>query len=336
MSHFTRALLIWTTFIYHTLTLHGRHSSRIKSRIAPIRPPLIEENHNKDRVLFSFDPQCALSRRSVRRHIQSLLTLFPCLSETNHKIYERNGDYHTYLALRYDNDNVHNLNQSCLDESTIQWDDYCLYFVDFELQLEPADHHGSVECTVDPSISSFNGQYLWHLDYIDGTIDGEYHCINSSAGYRNVDIFVLDTSIQSTHSEFEGVTLLQLDPSIHEETPLTLHGTHVAAIAVGKHVGITQGSPSIPLYEYPICRKSSGCAFSFIEDALERIITFIQDADDENSGDSVMERVIINLSVQTKGLPSSTWVSYLERSFLVHTLYMLLSEKCSLRVIRCT
>lgn len=292
----------------------------LKSHIAPIRPPIIDEFHNKDRILFSFDPQCSLSIRTVKHYIQSLLTLYPCLSQTNNgKIYKRNGDYHTYLSLQYENNNINNLNISCIDDLEINWNKFCLYFVDYEYQFQQSfdidldTDSEELNCIKNQKVNNFNGQNqkLWHLDYIDGLNDNQYTFIDTSAKYKNIDIFVLDTSIQSSHDEFQGINYFQFDEYFTESTPLTLHGSHVAALAVGKNVGITQGSQGFALYEYPICRIKGGCAFSYIEDALEKIITHITDDTDILNP----KRVIINLSVQTKGLPSSTYLNYLESLF---------------------
>ncbi|KAI9102632.1 peptidase S8/S53 domain-containing protein [Phlyctochytrium arcticum] len=76
---------------------------------------------------------------------------------------------------------------------------------------------------------------LWNLDAIDGVTDGTFN-FDSSAG-AGVDIYIVDSIVDVTHSEFQGRVRL----GYPEDGKLTeLHGTHVAGIAAGKTHGIAR------------------------------------------------------------------------------------------------
>eukprot|EP01084_Bolivina_argentea_P251130 421062_1 len=223
---------------------------------------------------------------------------------------ENNGNYHTYLSIKYIN-YLHNI--SCIDNININWNNFCLDFIDYELQFEQASITNTNDiATCDIINSNNNFEYLWHLDYIDGIIDNKYIYANNTNKYKNIDIFILDQSIQSTHIEFNRINYYKFDPN-YNEAPMTEHGTHIAAIIVGKNVGITQGSLNIPIYDYPICRyKYGGCSFQLIENALIKIITFIGD---NNNIFEYPKRILIYLGIQTNGLPSTKWIDILDNLF---------------------
>ncbi len=173
-----------------------------------------------------------------------------------------------------------------IDNKFINWNDFCLNFIDYELQFEQA----SISNTCNPINSHHNHEYLWHLDYIDSIIDSKYTYINNTNEYKNIDIFILDESIQSTHIEFNSINYYKFDP-FYNEYPMSEHGT---------------------IYDYPICRYSNnGCSFELLEKGLIKIISFIK----ENNNVNNQKRVIIYLGIQTNGLPLPKWIDILDDLF---------------------
>ncbi len=75
---------------------------------------------------------------------------------------------------------------------------------------------------------------------------------------------------------------------------------YIAALIVGKAVGITQISLNICRYKY------GASSFQLIENALIKITTFIKDNN---------QRVIIDLGTQTNSLSSQHWIDILNDLF---------------------
>ena len=53
---------------------------------------------------------------------------------------------------------------------------------------------------------------MWHLDAIDGTIDNYHNYFDiSDTSDSGVDIYILDTGIQTSHQEFNGLNVGNID-----------------------------------------------------------------------------------------------------------------------------
>ncbi|NBP52836.1 MAG: hypothetical protein EBU67_00795 [Actinobacteria bacterium] len=132
------------------------------------------------------------------------------------------------------------------------------------------------------TISSSRSDDNWGLDRIDqktGTLDQRFHYLDTAGG-AGVDVYVVDTGLRATHSEFVGrvgtgyfvpnVT----DPETGEVYNLPSpeddcgHGTHVAGIAAGTKYGVAKRATVIPVKIFPggsaaICdRGTSVTAFT--------------------------------------------------------------------------
>lgn len=89
----------------------------------------------------------------------------------------------------------------------------------------------------------------WGLDSVDGMVDGVYS--HRFTG-RGVDVYVIDTGIDSQHEELLGRVLPGSDFTDSalkstEDNSTDGHGTHCAGIIAGKLVGVAPGANLIPL-----------------------------------------------------------------------------------------
>ena len=115
----------------------------------------------------------------------------------------------------------------------------------------------------------------WGVDILDGgNISGSYHPSYSGA---NVDVYVVDTGLDTLHNEFQGGGRIikniydafsQLSSTIDDNTDTNGHGTHCAGTIGGKNVGV---SKSVNLYGVRVLDKDGGGDTSDVLHALEAI-----------------------------------------------------------------
>ena len=239
---------------------------------------------NKAKLYVEFDNTCATTKKQVKNAYQELVDDFSdCLYDDKHKfktnIYyiQKTQSYHGYVFLKQ---------EGCEDNITLNYSDYCISEFDYEPVYE-------VDASCSSESSYVNSVYLYHTDIIDDSTDSTYNYVSGSN--NNVDLFVLDTGVLSTHEQFSDVTVIHLDSSFGDSSIAGYHGTHVAGIAGGKNTGTFKHAGFI--YEYPACRNGWTCSWEDIENSLIYTINKLK----ENPS----RRGVINMSFG--GSSTGTW-----------------------------
>jgi len=113
----------------------------------------------------------------------------------------------------------------------------------------------------DQPIASSRTDANWGLDRIDqtsGTLDNHFRYASTGQG---VDVYILDTGIRRTHTEFVGrvATGYWVTPIVVNSVSRTVtstdddcgHGTHVAGIAAGSTTGVAKAATIVPVKIFP-------------------------------------------------------------------------------------
>ena len=193
---------------------------------------------------------------------------------------------------------------------TINYDELCIEYIMYEPlfwpnQTQTTSPFNITTTTTQPSHEcnniSTDTSTSYGLDLLDSPwLDGRYSYVDKDTVVDNpdgLDIFIIDSGIQSDHIEFEDGQVIHImgdGPASAETSNLgtiyDVHGTHVAGSASGRNYGSSRG---FPIYDYRVCEFDSNmevpCYTSLITDAMERVLNKLR----ENPA----RRGVINLSL---------------------------------------
>lgn len=139
----------------------------------------------------------------------------------------------------------------------------------------------------------------WTLDFLDHMGDNYYSYPNIT---NDIELWILDTGINWKHKEFEGIQVIDTDPTYTILNLTNQHGTGTSDCAGGNNYGT---SKSKIIYNYPVCRSGGSCAGSDIDHGFHFVLSHLQNYNDrcnsstnKNASDCIWnKRAIINLSV---------------------------------------
>ena len=200
---------------------------------------LSKERNSKIKTVFGkyvvfFDLEClAIMTASNRDIIQEFLDQFECyqLNDTVIDLYPNTVDHWIYM------ERIKKCGDE--DEKQLEFMNYCI--IDIE-QDETGDLYSSLanECksrTVETA--------LWNLNSASPSIASGVEYIEYNSQFiTGIDIIVMDSGIDSSHSEFDGITYQRIHDSFPSDTTLDAHGTGVASIIVGENYGVFRAKNS--------------------------------------------------------------------------------------------
>lgn len=137
----------------------------------------------------------------------------------------------------------------------------------------------------------------WGLGRISHAVKGSTQYVYDSTAGAGTCIYVLDSGIYTSHSDFGGrATTVQNYVTSEASGDLSGHGTAVAAAAIGTLYGAAKSSNA---YSLKVCDQNGNCAVS-------SVVAAISAATNDAKSRSCPNGVIINLSL---GGPSAGWQS---------------------------
>ena len=177
----------------------------------------------------------------------------------------------------------------CVDDIDINYDEYGIIAFEYEPIAQFRDFLNPYTC-VDTAVplpdgfdnnnvpNACNCDYYWHLDAIDGDFwnepDGEYNHIQlNDSNDANVDIYIVDGGVLSTHVEFNHrnfVRLVSDDETFNDNNITSQHATFVAGMAGGNTAGVARNYGT--LYDVPRCLGASSCSSQDLDIGFELIV----------------------------------------------------------------
>jgi len=283
-----KSILFCCSFLFLSTLIYENEGRRHRN-VRNLRPNVYSKDYDYKTVALEFDDTCLDGfNYTADEMLQELSEQYPCISVKNifdNNIFRHHGNiYRGYFDHYESNETNHT---SCLDDMTINWLDYCIHDISYDLilQLESI-------CKEDITNGFYYGSTKlsssWNLDLLDGIIDNKYQRVDVSNDLNNnIDIWVLDSGIFKSHQEF---TTNQI---INEVSTLSLtakHGTNVASVAGGQYYGTSKG---FKIHDYWACRNTDGsCSFSDIDSGLQTVLKYMK---------TTGKRSIINLSLGSSG-----------------------------------
>jgi len=304
MSSFYKSLFI--ILLFFVLINDAAKPKRPKiisneKKIRQLSPRSISNKHDKEIVAFDLSNYC-LDGEDPDSVLLEIIELYPCLSIArihNNKAFRQHGDI--YRAYLYINENEDSTN--CLENGPIiDYDNYCIEDISYDILLDLHDYSCNQQLTNNIYYGSIKKPNAWHLSNFQSSTTSYKYPYNNINNNQTVDLWILDSGINSNHIEFNIGQIIDEDISFNFSMS---HGTGTAAVASGINYG---SSKNIIIHDYPVCRSSSGCAFSYIDLGLQKIIEHMK---------KTGKRSVINLSLGTSGANIYTSSSiYFDNLFL--------------------
>ena len=121
--------------------------------------------------------------------------------------------------------------------------------------------------------------YSWGLDRVNQRELPLDHNVSSTYGGHNVDVYVIDTGLDTSHIEFQGNSkrivanifsaFVTSNDHLPPNTDMQGHGTHVAGTIGGRTVGV---APSANIYSLRVLNDSGEGDTSDIIDAINVVV----------------------------------------------------------------
>lgn len=251
--------------------------------------------YNPDRILFVFNRSCIANiDEDDEELIQRINTIkdkySDCMKETGNNRNKTSYDTAKYSYVFFDLlCSIYSLSEN--SSITIDYDDLCIAYIQYEPLFNVTQETESIQPqTVAINTPEFacmrgNTDYFesYGMDLLDSDkMDYRYSYPQFTnvtiSNERKIDIYVLDSGIQSNHEEFENYQIIHRlgdGPAIYPNDGSEIqkygdHGTHVAGLASGKNYG---SSRNFTIFDYRVCEFTSNgqdmpCYGSLIFEAL--------------------------------------------------------------------
>ena len=111
----------------------------------------------------------------------------------------------------------------------------------------------------DPDISfSINDKKNWWKTFSFGQIDFASETLNVKRRGKNVNVYVMDSGIEDTHSEFVGADIVKLYSITGSFDDTVGHGTAIASIISGRTCGLTDATIKVvKIFDPTVATKQS-------------------------------------------------------------------------------
>ena len=243
-------------------------TSSFGERGNPFKSPKIirdenDPNHNTrfGEFIVHFSISC-IAERTVHRH--DIIKDF--LDAIGHCYRENEVDTDKYPGTV---DHWIRVDKICDEDTELETNDYCIISVE---ENEDYKLNGINQC-----VSRSVEEALWNLDSACPTVPGGVQYIEYPLGYDpGFDIIVMDSGIDSTHPEFDGVTIEQIYDGFPGSSYHS-HGTHCSGTILGENYGVFSAkSLQIKVIDVRTFNTIGYSTTTVILNAYDAIIDYLQ------------------------------------------------------------
>ena len=228
-----------------------------------------------DQFMVYFSTSCRKEMTSQNRDIiQEFENEYQCYHRNVQitKTFEDIGDYWIVMEKQNNCDNE--------NDKEIEWDDFCIVYSEY-MTISTLSINQCMTRSVENALWNLDSAFPWQTNKVEYI---EYE----STYNAQMDIIVMDSGIDASHSEFNGITVER----IHDAWPgqsLGSHGTHVAGTIVGENYGVFRAKDTqIKLVDVRIFPTSGGISTNVVLNGYDAIIDYLNN--------NCPKKAIINMS----------------------------------------